>query len=59
MILSDNINTMQKHSCYHPLQVAVRTLYKTTMTSSLLVYEYIVLGNRGKTRNILVDLPTA
>jgi len=23
------------------------------------VYEYIALGNQGKTRDILVDLPTA
>jgi len=29
------------------------------LTNWLLVYEYIVLGNQGKTMDILVDLPTA
>jgi len=32
---------------------------KFGLTCSLTVYEYIVLGNRGKTRDISVDLPTA
>ena len=29
------------------------------LARSLLVYEYIILGNHGKIRYILVDLPTA
>jgi len=29
------------------------------ITHWLLVYEYTLLGNRGKTGDILIDLPTA
>jgi len=32
--------------------------YSLYLTLWLPVYKYIVLGNQGKTRDILVDLPT-
>jgi len=43
---------------FAPKQLLSLYLHTSFLTHWLPIYKYIILGNRGKTRDISVDLPT-